>query len=43
MQGVYFNLTNYAFVDFTIAPVNVIDPENVTAASISADCSIDAM
>jgi len=34
---------NYAFTDFTIAPVNVIDPLNVTAASISADCSMDAM
>jgi len=43
MPGSILQSTNYAFVDFTIAPVNVIDPEKVTAASISADCSIDAM
>jgi hypothetical protein len=40
--GLFYNLTNYN-VDPTIAPVNVIDPLNVTAASISPDCSIDAM
>jgi hypothetical protein len=38
--GILFSNYN---VDATIAPVNVIDPLNVTAASISPVCSIDAM
>jgi hypothetical protein len=42
-RGFISESANYAFTDFTIAPVNVIDPLNVTAASISADCSMDAM